>query len=89
LNYFAAILNSIVLVFEAVDLDVTTTDTVYKTPGTIPVIVTGVLKLVDEMLLVKVIVLSSILIILVSIVTPLLGIAASLTSIFCEAPTTE
>jgi hypothetical protein len=88
LNYLEAILNSIVLVFEGVVLDVTTTERLYKIPGNKPVTVTRVDRLVDEILLEKVVELSDILINLVSIVTPLAGIAANLTSIFCEVPTT-
>jgi hypothetical protein len=88
LAYFAAILNSTVLVFEAVVLDVTTTERLYNTPGIKPVTVNGFARAVDEILLVKAVVLSEILISLVSIVTPLAGIAASLTSILCEVPNT-
>ena len=86
--YLAAILNSTVFVLEAVIFEVTTTDTLYKTPGTKPVKVTGLMRLVDEMLLVKAVVLSKSLISFVSIVTPLAGMATNLTSIFCEVPTT-
>jgi len=86
--YLEAILNSIVFVLEAVVFEVTTTDTLYNIPVTNPVIVTGLLRLVDEILLVKAVVLSNTLISFVSIVTPLTGIATNLTSIFCEVPVT-
>jgi hypothetical protein len=88
LAYLAAILNSTVLVFDEVVLDVTTTERLYNTPGIKPVTVNGFVKLVDEILLENAVVLSEILISLVSIVTPLAGIAASLTSILCDVPTT-
>jgi hypothetical protein len=88
LAYFEAILNSTVLVFDAVVLEVTTTERLYNTPGNIPVTVIGFVRLVEEMLLVKTLVLSEILISLVSMVTPLAGIAANLISILCEVPTT-
>lgn len=74
--------------FDGVVLDVTTTERLYNTPGTKPVTVSGLVRLVDEILLVKAVVLSETLISLVSILTPLTGIAASLTSILCEVPTT-
>jgi hypothetical protein len=80
--YFAASLNSIVFVLEAVVFEVTTTDTLYNMPVVKPVIVTTLVKLVEEMLLLKAVVLSDTLISFVSIVTPLAGMAANLTSIF-------
>ena len=49
---------------------------------------TGFVRLVVEILFVNAVVLSETLINLVSIVTPLVGIAVNLTSILCEAPTT-
>jgi hypothetical protein len=88
LVYFEAILNSTVLVLEAVVLEVTTTERLYNIPGKKPVIVIGLDRLVDEILFVKAVELSEILISLVSIVTPLAGIAANLTSNLCEVPMT-
>jgi hypothetical protein len=88
IRYLDAILNSIVLLLEGVFFEVTTTVRLYKIPVANPVIVTGLLKLVLEILLVKTTVLSAIVVNLVSIVTPFVGTANNLTSIFCVLPAT-
>ena len=75
--------------FDEVVLEVTTTERLYNTPGTKPVTVSGFVRLVElNGPVANAVVLSETLISLVSIVTPLTGIAASLTSILCEVPTT-
>lgn len=88
-DYFDAISNVLVKVFEDFDLEVTVTVVTHKTPGTNPVIVTGLLAAEDDVLVLKTTVLSDFFFTETSIVTPSLGnVDVIFALIAIEVPTT-
>jgi hypothetical protein len=87
--YLAANLKVDVLVFVAVDFDVTTTVAVQRAPGVKPVIVTLLSAVTLEFDVVNTVLLSASLITVTATVTPAVGIVElNFTLIACEVPTT-
>jgi hypothetical protein len=89
LYYFAANLKTSAFELVAVDLEVTTTDAVHKTPGVNPLIVTVLSAVVEEIELLKTVTLSASFITVTPTVTPAEGkTELILTMMGCALPTT-